>query len=122
MKLALVIDMNLSPDWVRALAAEGIQAVHWSQVGDPRAPDKEIVRWARHNRYVVLTHDLDFGALLALTRADGPSVVQVRSRDVLPEHLAKLVVSALQQYESELSAGALIVLDEARSRVRILPI
>lgn len=122
MKLALVIDMNLSPDWVRALGAEGIPAVHWSHVGNPSAPDREIMRWARDNRYVVFTHDLDFGALLALSGAEGPSVIQVRSQDVLPARLAKLVVSALHQYEPELSAGALIVLDEARSRVRILPI
>ncbi len=122
MKLALVIDMNLSPDWVPALDAEGVPAVHWSQVGSPSAPDDEIMRWARDHRYVVFTHDLDFGALLALRRADGPGVIQVRSQNVLPVHLAKLVVSALHQYEPELAAGALIVLDEARSRVRILPI
>jgi predicted nuclease of predicted toxin-antitoxin system len=43
--------------------------------------------WARENGHVVLTHDLDFGTLLALTRANGPSVVQVRAQDVLPQHL-----------------------------------
>jgi len=43
--------------------------------------------WAREHVHVVFTHDLDFGTLLALTRASGPSVIQVGSQDVLPEHL-----------------------------------
>jgi len=71
---------------------------------------------------VVFTHDLDFGALLALTRASGPSVIQVRAQDVLPEYLEKLVVSTLRMYESQLEQGALVTVDEARGRVRMLPI
>jgi hypothetical protein len=38
---------------------------------------------------------MDFGTLLALTRASGPSVVQVRAHDVLPEHLEDVVVTAI---------------------------
>lgn len=69
-----------------------------------------------------LTHDLDFGAILAATRAAGPSVVQIRAQDVLPSHLEGLLVRILQQYEQTLEAGALIVVNEAKSRVRILPL
>ena len=57
------------------LATKGIEAVHWTAVGDPRAPDDELLRYAREHGYVVFTHDLDFGALLALTRAHSPSVI-----------------------------------------------
>lgn len=71
---------------------------------------------------VVLTHDLDFGAMLAATQATGPSVAQVRTQDVRPQNLAPLLIPVLQQYESELGAGALLVVDEARSRVRLLPL
>jgi len=69
--MRIVIDMNLSPDWCATLAAAGHEAVHWSQVGDPRAPDVTIMAWARDNNRIVLTHDLDFGALLAITSAAG---------------------------------------------------
>ena len=71
---------------------------------------------------MVLTHDLDFGAMLAATQATGPSVAQVRTQDVRPQNLAPLLIPVLQQYESELGAGALLVVDEARSRVRLLPL
>ena len=78
--------------------------------------------WARLNGYVLFTHDLDFGTMLALTHAAGPSVIQVRGRDVLPDHMLPIIVTALNQHESELTAGALVVVDEVKSRVRILPI
>jgi predicted nuclease of predicted toxin-antitoxin system len=77
--------------------------------------------WARAENRVVFTHDLNFGTALALTHAAGPSVIQVRGQRVLPEHLAPLVFAVLERYESELSAGALVVVvEEARSRVRVL--
>ncbi len=122
MSIQIVIDMNLSPDWVGTLTAQGWPSVHWSTIGDPTAPDREIMDWARTNGYVVFTHDLDFGTMLALTHATGPSVIQVRGQDVLPDHMSPIVLAALDQHESELAAGALVVVDEAKSRVRILPI
>jgi predicted nuclease of predicted toxin-antitoxin system len=71
---------------------------------------------------VVFTHDLDFGALLALTHATGPSVVQVRGQDVLPDAIESIVVDAIRLYEADLAAGALVVIDVGKSRVRVLPI
>jgi predicted nuclease of predicted toxin-antitoxin system len=60
--------------------------------------------------------------LLALTHASGPSVIQVRTKDVMPERLAPLVVQALRQHDELLAAGALIVIDPAEFKARILPI
>ena len=114
--------MNLSPGWVAFLERNGWQAVHWSSVGDPRATDRTIMDWARANDYVVFTHDLDFGAILAVTHAEGPSVLQVRAQNVLPEHLGEVVIAALRQFAQQLEAGALITVDEGTSRARILPI
>jgi predicted nuclease of predicted toxin-antitoxin system len=74
----LLVDMNLSTEWIPLLKAAGHEAVHWSEVGDPRAPDTELMTWASSSGYAVFTHDLDFGTVLALSGADGPSVLQVR--------------------------------------------
>lgn len=120
--MKILVDMNLSPDWVEVFARHGLSAVHWSTVGDPRAEDSVLFQWARANGYVVFTHDLDFGALLALTQAESPSAIQVRTQDVSPRYLGAMVIRAVTEYESLLEAGALIVLDEGRSRVRILPL
>ena len=63
--MKLLVDMNLSPGWVETLRAMGFEAAHWSSVGDPRAPDREIMAYARSAGYVVFPNDLDFGAILA---------------------------------------------------------
>lgn len=120
--MKILVDMNLSPDWVEALARNNFEAVHWSTVGDPRAEDSVLMDWARANGYLVFTHDLDFGTALALTQAESPSVIQVRAQDVTPAHLAGKLIATLRRHESLLEAGALIVLDEGKSRVRILPL
>lgn len=120
--MKILVDMNLSPDWVGVFTKRGITAVHWSSVGDPKAEDTELIDWARANNHILFTHDLDFGTVLALTGAESPSVIQVRTQDVTPAHLETVVVEVLQNHESLLETGALVVLDEGRSRVRILPL
>jgi predicted nuclease of predicted toxin-antitoxin system len=120
--MKLLVDMNLSPDWTKVLTEAGWESIHWSKVGNPRATDREIMVWAKENGHVVFTHDLDFGTALAVTNAEGPSVIQIRTQDVSPSAAGKQMIHSLRQFERELESGALIVLDEVRSRVRILPL
>jgi predicted nuclease of predicted toxin-antitoxin system len=75
MSIRILIDMNLSPEWVTVLQSHGWSAAHWSTVGDPSASDRTIMDWALANGHIVFTHDLDFGTMLALTHAHGPSVL-----------------------------------------------
>ena len=105
--MKLLLDMNLSPLWVEALEERGYAATHWSRVGDPGAPDQEILEWARREEYVVFTHDLDFARLLALTRADGPSVIQLRSQSVLPYVAGPLVFAPYSNTASSSNRGPL---------------
>jgi predicted nuclease of predicted toxin-antitoxin system len=120
--MKLVLDMILTPDWIPLLAQAGHTAVHWSSVGSPRAKDSEILAWAREREQVVFTHDLDFGAILAATDADSPSVVQVRTQDPTPEHCGEIILNTLDRHATALAEGALISVDENRARVHILPI
>jgi len=118
----LLVDMNLAPSWVPVLRAAGFDAVHWSAVGRPDAPDSVLFAWAREHGYVVFTHDLDFGAMLAATRAESPSVFQIRTQDITPAILSPRAVALLRRFQHELQAGALIVVDELRERIRLLPL
>lgn len=117
-----LVDMNLSPQWVPVLEAAGFTAAHWSTIGDARAPDVEILRWARGNAHVVFTHDLDFGAIRAATQAENRSVFQVRTQDVDSDMLSRAVIDALRRYDAALAEGAIVVLDQRQSRVRIFPL
>ncbi len=120
--MKIIVDMNLSPLWVPLLTTGGYDAQHWSQVGAANAPDAIILAWAVTNNAIVLTHDLDFGTLLAHTHAARPSVIQVRTQDVLPQTLGSLVLDALAAYEPLLITGALIIIDAQKVRARILPL
>jgi len=120
--MKLLVDMNLSPRWMDALVAEGFEAVHWSAVGLATAPDVEIMGYARLHGFVVLTHDLDFSAILAATGGEGPSVIQIRAEDISPEALSGAVVRSLRQMAAELESGVLLTIDSKRTRLRILPL
>ena len=71
---------------------------------------------------MVLTHDLDFGAILAATGADTPSVVQIRTQNVDPTSLREAATSLLRRCQKHLEGGALVCLDQSTERVRILPV
>jgi predicted nuclease of predicted toxin-antitoxin system len=120
--MKLLVDMNLSPRWIDMLRYSGVEAVHWSAFGKGNAPDAEIMAYAIANDYIVLTHDLDFSAILAVTHGEKPSVVQIRAEDVSPSVIGMQVVAALRQMESELEAGALLTIDPSRTRLNLLPL
>jgi predicted nuclease of predicted toxin-antitoxin system len=92
MTLRLVIDVNLSPDWA---AAEG---------------------------YAVFSHDLDFSTMRALTHAGKPSLIQLRGPKVLPEQISELLIASIRRFQVDLEAGALLLIEPGRSRVRVLPL
>jgi predicted nuclease of predicted toxin-antitoxin system len=106
--MKLLIDMNLSPSWVEYL----------SEADSSHRIDAEA---SEHGR-VVLTADLDFGAILAATQDTRPSVVQVRNDNLSPRAIGQAVAAALQQTEHELTEGALVSVDAERARIRILRI
>jgi predicted nuclease of predicted toxin-antitoxin system len=120
--MKLLVDMNLSPRWASLLTSAGFEAEHWTALGYGGAAGFEIMTFAKVNGYVVLTHDLDFSAILAVTQGEKPSVVQIRASDVSPDVTGKLVIGALKQMTRELEDGALLTIDASRTRVRLLPL
>jgi predicted nuclease of predicted toxin-antitoxin system len=120
--MKLLVDMNLSPRWVDFLTSAGFEAEHWSALGASNAPDTEIMAYAKTNDYVILTHDLDFSAILAATRGGRPSVSQIRAGDLDPDVIGGIVVLALRQMAGKLEQGALLSVDPKRTRLRVLPL
>lgn len=120
--MKILLDMNLSPQWIPFLKRNGFEAIHWSEIGASAASDAEIMEQASAGGYTVFTHDLDFGRLLGMQRSGGPSVIQIRTQDVLPNAIGDVVVNALKAAQLHLSAGALVTVDPVQHRIRILPI
>lgn len=119
--MRFVLDMNISPQWINPLSEAGHDAVHWSSIGESDAKDSEIMAWAAGHSRIVLTSDLDFSAILALTSSSKPSVVQLRTEATLPDRVGTLVMEAIAQAETDLAAGALLTIEARGARIRILP-
>jgi len=120
--MKFLVDMNVSPSWVGFLIEAGFDAVHWSNIGRADATDGEVMRWAAAHDYIVLTCDLDFGAILAASRDRRPSVVQLRSDTLAPDEIGSHALTAIRQCRQALTEGALVSVDAGRMRLRILPL
>lgn len=120
--MKLLLDMNLSPRWKELLSTAGWETVHWSSLGRGNEPDSQIMAYAAQHGYVVLTADMDFSAILAATHGEKPSVVQLRTEDVMPQTAGPRLIAALRHMEQELESGALLTVDRRQLRVRMLPL
>jgi predicted nuclease of predicted toxin-antitoxin system len=122
MRLKLLLDMNLSPEFASYLRKRGVDAAHWFEIGNPEASDAEIISYAAEHGYVVVTLDLDFSAILAATQGKEPSVVQIRAKEAISEKIFVSTLAAIEQVKDELAEGAILTIDMEKSRLRLLPL
>ena len=121
-EMRLLLDMNLFPSWVLMLQSAGHHVIHWSEVGAPSACDGDIFTYACEHHFVIVTRDLDFGAMLAARRANSPSIVQVRHDHFGPAHFGRDFLRTVQLHETALLRGALVTIAPRRIRCRVLPL
>jgi predicted nuclease of predicted toxin-antitoxin system len=120
--MKFLADMGISPRIVDFLQQLGHQAVHLQQQGLHKLKDSQILEKARNEECILLTHDLDFGDLLAASRAGLPSVVIFRLRNMRPEHVNRYLLKIISQYSEALEKGIIITVTEGRIRMRDLPL
>ena len=78
-------------------------------LGLPDARDEAVLERARHDDRVIVSHDTDFGTLLAVQRRSTPSFILIRSADPLTTaKLTKLIIDNLDVMFEDLTAGAII--------------
>jgi predicted nuclease of predicted toxin-antitoxin system len=120
--MRIVLDCCLESGWAGFLNSAGHEAIDWRMIGNANDADEVIARWAADNGFVLMTEDLDFGAILATTSMSKPSVVQIRARSKLSEDVGGLVLRALEEYSEDLKNGAIVTVDNAAMKVRSLPL
>lgn len=120
--MKFLIDMPLSPGLARRLAELGHEALHVSHAGMSRAPDTAILDHARRDHRVVITADLDYPRLLAMTQEDAPGLILFRGGDYTEDEAWERLRHLLAEVpESELP-HSIFVIEKARIRRRRLPI
>lgn len=120
--MKLLADMNVSRRVVEKLREEGLDVARVSEVMSVRATDAEILIEAERRGAIILSHDQDFSTLLASSGARSPSLVNLRVSDVDVQRLTQLILGVLQSAGDELASGAVVTVDDARVRIRRLPI
>lgn len=119
--MRFVIDMNLSPRWAEYLGSSGHEAVHWQAIGAPSDKDEIVLATTARMQAVLLTHDLGFGRILALSRFSGPSTLLMRMARPTPESDGPVVVEVIKAHRQVLESGCLLVVEPSRVRVQLLP-
>jgi predicted nuclease of predicted toxin-antitoxin system len=87
-----------------------------------RADDLEIISEARRKTEIIITHDLDYGHLLAFSGEATPSVIIFRLRNTHPDNLFFQLIDKWSEIENPLLECAIIVIEDNACRIRRLPI
>ncbi len=120
--MKFLLDMGLGRSTAVFLRARGYDAVHLREQGLQRLSDERIIEKARQEKRIILTHDLDFGRLMALSRKNLPSVITFRLDNMKPIYVNHYLAQTLTRFAAELETGALISVNEQAIRLRSLPI
>lgn len=119
--MRFLLDMNLPPQLAAWLRRQGHDAVHVIEEGFGTSSDHEILMRAAAERRIVISFDLDFGDILAAAHHSGAGVLLLRLRSARQAHIRQRVQIAIAQAGNAMEEGAIVLVEDARIRVRRMP-
>ena len=120
--MKFLLDMGIARSTADFLRNQGHNAIHLREQGLQRLSDHDIIDKARVEGRVILTHDLDFGRIIALSQSHLPSVITFRLNNMQPSQVNHYLAQTLVRFAGQLEAGALVSINEQAIRVRPLPV
>jgi predicted nuclease of predicted toxin-antitoxin system len=120
--MKFLLDMGMARSTAVFLRGQGYDALHLRDQGLQRLSDEAIINKARSEGRVILTHDLDFGRIIALSQSHLPSVITFRLNDMQPGQVNRYLAQTLAHFSEQIEAGALVSVNEQAIRVRPLPV
>lgn len=120
--MKFLIDMALSPALANWLCESGHDAVHAGELGLHRAPDTEIMSRAKLEQRTVVTADLDYPRLLALSRAIEPSVILFRDGNWNEADVVRRMGEVLAALPEAEISESIVTVERERIRRRRLPL
>ena len=121
-RLEFLTNMNISPLTVEQLRKNGWNIVRVSEVMDRGSKDIDILIYAQQQNKVVITQDLDFSAILALSGYEKPSLINLRLENPRPDLVTSRIIEVVSTMEKELEEGVVVTIDETTARYRNLPV
>jgi predicted nuclease of predicted toxin-antitoxin system len=114
--------MPLSPGLSRWLRGEGYDAVHAGEIGLYNAKDTVLLDLARREEWIVITSDLDFPRLLALSKASGPGLILFRGGDWSDAEAISQIGRVIRDVPGIKLSTGILTIDHYGVRWRSLPI
>jgi len=119
--MRFLADMGVDMRVVQWLRQNGHDAKHLREEGLHRIPNGEIFGKAISENRVIITFDLDFGEIVALSKGQKASILLLRLHNTRTSHVINRLATVLSDATDALEKGAVIVVEESRHRVRYLP-
>ena len=120
--IRFLLDMGLAQSTSEFLRSLGYDAIHLRDEGLQRLPDEQIVIKAQVEGRTIITHDLDFGRIVALSGDTVPSIVTLRLTDMTPALVNEALRAVLDDAAQSLEGGALVTVTDGGIRIRTLPV
>ncbi len=120
--MRFLIDESVSHTVAAPMRDAGHDAVHIGDLGMLGTDDEAVMATALDQDRVLVTADTDFGALLALSGAPGPSVILFRREGRRPADQAALLIANIDAFRAPSEAHFIAVIGADRIRIRPLPI
>ena len=120
--MRLVLDQGVPHDAATLLRSLGYDCMHVGEIGMSKAADEEILAFSLGRNAVVVTLDADFHAILAVSGAQGPSVIRIRLQGLGAPKVVEVVRKVLASFEEELKRGSLITVKALKTTCHRLPI
>jgi predicted nuclease of predicted toxin-antitoxin system len=117
-----LLDMPVSRSLLNVLEAHGHTGIHASEMGLDRATDRDLLVVARRENRLVITADLDFPRLLALSAAEGPGLILFRGGNYSDAEMRDLLDRVLREVAPEILETSVCVVDKKRIRYTRLPL
>jgi len=104
--MRLVLDHGVPRDAAALLRSLGHDCKHVGEIGMSRAADEEILAFSLGKNAVVVTLEADLHAILAVSGAQGPSVIRMRLQGLGAAEVVEAVRKVLASFEAELKRGS----------------
>ena len=120
--MGLVLDQGVPRDAAALLQNLGHDCVHVSEIGMSKAGDEEILAFSLGRNAVLVTLDADFHAILAVSGAQGPSVIRMRLQGLGAAEVVAVIRKVVASFDVELTRGCLITVKALKTTCHRLPI